>query len=166
MMQPASPLEQFRGRFLLSRLILGPRLPPIPHGLILLVNLLLLKLLPATVRLKSREDKHGLNAKFFERAEVRLDARDQSERQATRGGYKRLTRGRVLGELIQIVACIDTKTRIGKKGKRVCLQVLAFSEIIFDGHIYLRGRCREGWRRRMRRCLLAALHCSTSRCRA
>ena len=61
LVQPATRLEELGRRLLLSGLILGPRLAPIPHGLALLI-LQLLVVLSVALREESREDEDGLDA--------------------------------------------------------------------------------------------------------
>lgn len=56
-----------------------------------------------------REDEDRLDAKFFERSQVGLDARREGKRETSGGGEKRFSGGRGVCQVGQVVGCIDAQ---------------------------------------------------------
>ena len=109
--QTTAALEQLDGRVLLARLVLGPCLSPISARFVVLGMVLVL--FPAFGRKQTRKDKDGLDVKFFERAQIRFDALGQGEGKTARRGQQGFARRRVVGELLQVIGCINPQTRVG-----------------------------------------------------
>jgi hypothetical protein len=184
--QPAPPFEQFRRGLLLARLVFAPREAAIATRLLLLdVPLLLLILLvlvllllvlvmlmlrvsaatagagAALVRCEARKDKDGLDAQFFERAEVALDARRQAEGQSARGGEEGFARRWDVVEGLEVVGRIDAQARVRKDVERKCLKMLPLLKVSWfwekennvlranpiEGNGYTLSKCLMGIRR-------------------
>lgn len=125
--QPAPSLEQFRGRFLLARLVFAPRVVAVATCVLLFH--IALHVSGALVRRKAREHKYGFDAQFFERAEVALDACGQSERKAARGREERFARLRVVVERLEVIGGIDTEAGVGEDVERERLEVLPLLKV-------------------------------------
>ena len=109
--QATPPLEQFRGGLLLTRLVLAPRKVAVATRVLLLG--VALHVPSALVGRKAGEDKDGLDAQFFERPEVALDACRQAEGQAAGGGEERFARRRGVVEGLEVVGGIDAQAGVG-----------------------------------------------------
>lgn len=81
--QAAPSFEQFRGGFLLARLVFAPRKVAVATCVLLFD--VALHVSRALVRGEAREHKYGFDAQFFERSEVALDTCGQTERKTTCG---------------------------------------------------------------------------------
>ncbi|KAI0046557.1 hypothetical protein FA95DRAFT_1359653 [Auriscalpium vulgare] len=126
--EAAAALKEARRGVLLARLVLAPRERAVAHGLALL-DVLLRGVPPALVRREPGEDEHGLDAQPLQRAQVRLDARRERERQPARRGEQRLARGRLGGERVQVVRGVDPEARVGEHAQREGLQMLPLGEV-------------------------------------
>ena len=109
--QAAPPLEQFRGGLLLARLVLAPRKVAVATRILLLG--VALHVPGALVGRQAGKDKDGLDAQFFERPEVALDARRQAEGQAACGGEERFARRRGVVQGLEVVGGIDAQAGVG-----------------------------------------------------
>jgi hypothetical protein len=76
-----------------------------------------------------RKDKDGLDAQFFERAEVALDACRQTERQSARGCEEGFARRWSVVQGLEVVGGIDAQARVGKDLERKCLEVLPLLKV-------------------------------------
>jgi hypothetical protein len=78
----------------------------------------------ALVRGKTREHEHGLDAQFFERPQVALDACGHGERKAARGREERFARRWTVVEGLEVVGGIDAEAGVGQDVERERLEVL------------------------------------------
>ena len=127
MCQAAPTFEQFRGGFLLARLVFAPREVAVPTSLLLFDVALYVS--RALVRCKAREDKDGFDAQFFERSEVALDTCGQSERKTARSREERFARLRVVVERLEVVGGIDAEAVVGQDVERERLEVLPLLKV-------------------------------------
>ncbi len=127
MRQASSTFEQFRGDFLLARLVFAPCEVAVTTCLLLFDVTLHVSM--AFVRCKAREDKDGFDAQFFERSEVALDACGHGERKTTRGGEERFARLGIVVERLEVVGCIDAEAGVGEDVERERLEVLPLLKV-------------------------------------
>ena len=120
--QAIPPFEQFRGGVLLARLVFAPREAAVATRLLLLD--VALRVSEALVRGETRKHKDGLDAQFFERPEVALDARRQAERESTGRGEERFARRWGVVQRLEVVGGIDSQAGVRKDVERKCLEVL------------------------------------------
>ena len=125
--QAAPPLEQLGGGLLLARLVFAPREVAVAARVLLLG--VALHVPGALVRRQAGEDKDGLDAQFFERAQVALDAGRQAKGQAARGGEERLARRRAVVERLEVVGGIDAQAGVGEDVERERLEVLPLLQV-------------------------------------
>jgi hypothetical protein len=125
--ETAPSFEQLRGRLLLARLVFGPREIAVSTRLVLLV--VALHVSEAFVRGEAGEDEDGLDAQFFERSEVALDAGGQRERQSAGSGQERLPRCRTVEEGLEVVGGINAQAGIGEDVERKSLEVLPLLKV-------------------------------------
>ena len=126
----APALEQLRRGVLLSGLVLGPRLAPVPAGLVLFLLLLLL-LLRTAARKETREHEYRFDVKFFERSQVGLDTGGERERETASRGEQGLSGGRLVRQRREVVGCIDAQTRVGENGQGMGLEMLPLDQIVY-----------------------------------
>ncbi|KAH9990608.1 hypothetical protein BJV77DRAFT_605598 [Russula vinacea] len=108
--QATPPLEQFRGGLLLARLVLAPRMVAVATRLLLLG--IALHVSGALVRCEAGKDKDGLDAQFFERAEVALDAGRQTEREPACGREEWFARWWGVVQGLEVVGGIDSQAGV------------------------------------------------------
>lgn len=129
--QAAPSLEQFRGGVLLARLVFAPREVAVPTRLLLLD--VALHVSSALVGRETGEDEHGLDAQFFERPQVALDACGHGEREAARGREERFARRWSVVEGLEVVGRIDAEARVGQDAERERLEVLPLLKVSWVG---------------------------------
>jgi hypothetical protein len=83
----------------------------------------------AFVRGEAGEDEDGLDAQFFERPEVALDACGQRERKSAGGGQERLPRWRTVEEGLEVVGGINAQAGVGENVERKGLEVLPLLKV-------------------------------------
>jgi hypothetical protein len=125
--ETAPSFEQLRGRLLLARLVFGPREVAVSTRLVLLG--VALHVSEAFVRGEAGEDEDGLDAQFFERSEVALDACGQREGKSTSSGQERLPRCRTVEEGLEVVGGINAQAGIGEDVEGKCLEVLPLLKV-------------------------------------
>jgi hypothetical protein len=125
--QPAPSFEQFRGGFLLARLVFAPRKAAVTTCVLLFD--IALHVSRALIRGKAREHKYGFDAQFFERPEVALDTRCQSERKTARSCEEGFARWWTVVERLEVVGGIDTEAGVGQDAERERLEVLPLLKV-------------------------------------
>jgi hypothetical protein len=120
--QAVPSFEQFRGGFLLARLVFAPREVAVTTCLLLFY--IALHVSGALVRGKAREHEYGFDAQFFERSEVALDTCGQSKRKTTCGCEEGFARLWMVVERLEVVGGIDTEAGVGQDVERERLEVL------------------------------------------
>lgn len=135
MRQAAPTFEQFRGGFLLARLVFAPREVAVATSVLLFD--VALDVSRALVRCKAREDEYGFDAQFFERSEVALDACGHGERKTTRSREERFARWWAVVERLEVVGCIDTEAGVGEDVERERLEVLPLLKVSWGNYYRL-----------------------------
>ena len=125
--QAAPSFEQFRGGFLMARLVFAPRQVAVATCLVLFD--IALHVSGALVRGKAREDKDGFDAQFFERPEVALDTCGHGEREASGSREERFARRWTVVERLEVVGGIDAEAGVGQDVERERLEVLPLLEV-------------------------------------
>jgi hypothetical protein len=106
LLKAASSLEQLSGGVFLARLVLAPGVLPVSASLAVFHVVMIV--LHASAWNEAWKDEYGLDAQFFERAQVLLDTLRQREWQTTSSGQQGLARGRIVGQRLKIVRRIDS----------------------------------------------------------
>ena len=127
MRQAAPSFEQFRGGFLLARLVFAPRMVAVTTCILLFA--IALHVSRTLIRGKAREHKDRFDAQFFERSEVALDTCRQSERKATRSCEEGFARWWAVVERLEVIGGIDTEAGVGQDVERERLEVLPLLKV-------------------------------------
>lgn len=125
--QAAPSFEQFRGGFLLARLVFAPRLVAVTTCVLLFD--IALHVSSALVRGKAREHKDGFDAQFFERSEVTLDTCGQRERKTTRSREQGFARLWIVVERLEVICSINPEAGIREDVERERLEVLPLLKV-------------------------------------
>ena len=110
MRQATPPFEQFRGGLLLARFVFAPRKVAVATRLLLLG--IALHVSGALVWGEAGKHKDGLDAQFFECAEVALDAGRQTEGEAARSREERFARWWGVVQGLEVVGGIDSQAGV------------------------------------------------------
>ena len=127
MRQAAPSLEQFRGSFLLARLVFAPRKIAVTTCVLLFD--VALHVSRTLVRGNAREHEYRFDAQFFERSEVALDTCCQSERETARSCEEGFARWWAVVEGLQVIGGIDTEARVGEDVERERLEELPLLKV-------------------------------------